>query len=259
MPLSKPYNPYGSCVELWKNKDRFRCIHGPVGTGKTLACGVMLYIQAKKYPGSRSLIVRKTRADLTNSTLDVMESFLPPSIIGKGRRSNRISYRFNNGSEILLGPLDDPQRWQSANLDHIYIEEAIECDKRDFEYLNTRLRNNKMDGHYLTLCTNPGSSTHWIKQLMDVGKVTSIQSTWADNPYLPEGYIESIKDTCTGVRYDRLCKGIWSKNAGCIFETFERETHVNHLNSSPSTSTPSSRSPSSTWIKRCTGRASKSS
>jgi len=47
-----------------------------------------------------------------------------------------------------------------------------------------------------------------------------------DNPYLPADYVETLKQTLTGVYYRRYYLGEWCLAEGAIFEFFDKKLHV---------------------------------
>jgi phage terminase large subunit len=114
----------------------------------------------------RALIVRKTRTSLTESALVTFEDKVLPehSRLTEGaQRRLRQSYSYPNGSNIVVGGLDDSQRVMSTEYDMIYVMEAIEATENDWENLTTRLRNGVMPYQQIIADTNPDAPTHWLK------------------------------------------------------------------------------------------------
>jgi len=125
----KKYRPYGAAREMWCCKEKEILIDGPAGTGKTRAIVEKANLIAMKYPGSRILFVRATRASLTQSVLVTFEEKVLPegSPVKKGARKDfRQSYRYPNGSEIVLGGMDNPDRIMSTEYDIICAFESTE-------------------------------------------------------------------------------------------------------------------------------------
>ena len=76
-------------------------ISGPAGTGKSRGCLEKLHFLASKYAKMRGLIVRKTRASLTESALVTFEEKVVPAnhpILNGAGRAHRQAYRYPNGS-----------------------------------------------------------------------------------------------------------------------------------------------------------------
>lgn len=101
---------------------------GAAGTGKTLAILKKLNDIAWKYPGARIGILRKVRADLAQTTLVTFER----DVLGMNNpicrgvlRENRLSYRYPNGSEIVIGGMDRPGKVLSGEYHVFYVAEEI--------------------------------------------------------------------------------------------------------------------------------------
>src|SRR6185503_15522316 len=111
-PGQRPYTPYGAAETLLYCRDNELILEGPADTGKSRACLEKLHICMSKYPRSRALMVRKTRASLTDSAMVTYEERVLPeaSPIKHGPdRSHRHSYKYSNGSEIVLGGLSNTE------------------------------------------------------------------------------------------------------------------------------------------------------
>ena len=224
------YRPQGACRDILTCRDEVIVTVGPAGTGKTRAVATKIFLRAEKYPGSRHLICRQTRKSCTDTCLVSWENDVLPtghSARGRIRRENRHSYMFPNGSEVVVGGLDDPNKLFSSEWDTIWPNEAIEISKDSKEILQSRLRNGKCAYHQLILDTNPGPPSHWIKDEIDAGKITCIETTHRDNPrYFNEELNEwteegirymGVLQNMTGARYDRLFLGLWSNPEGAVF------------------------------------------
>jgi PBSX family phage terminase large subunit len=230
------YAPRGSALEVLKAKDPEVLLSGPAGTGKSRACLEKLNAVAIKYPGSRQLIIRKTRESLTESGLVTFEEHVRPWCPTHSvQRRMRQAYRYPNGSEIVVGGIDKPGKIMSTEFDTIYVQEATELTKDDWESLNTRLRNGVVPYQQLIADCNPAQPTHWLKQRVDAGATRMIPCRHEDNPrwYDPttnewtrEGrnYIEKL-DRLTGVRYLRLRKGLWAAAEGIVYDDWDAGLH----------------------------------
>jgi len=238
-PGHKYYEPHGNAKRLMYCRDSEMCIHGPVGTGKTRAGLEKFHLCAMKYPKMRALLVRKTRASLTQSALQIFEDHVikegDPIKAGAGR-AHRQSYKYPNGSEIVVGGLDNPDRIMSTEYDMIGVEEAVEATVEDWEKLTTRLRSRVMPYRQIIGMCNPSARTHWLRLRMDERITTEFQSKYEDNPvwwdhekgdWTEEGreYIAKL-DRLTGVRYLRLRKGLWVTAEGAIWPNFDSDIHV---------------------------------
>jgi phage terminase large subunit len=131
-----PFQAYGAALQLWGSKSEEILIEGPAGTGKTRTILEKIHFCMMKYPGSRALLVRKTRESLNESVLTTYEEkVLPvgsPLLLGPQRKF-RTSYNYPNGSRIVIGGMDKPTKIMSTEFDIIGTFETTELNEEDFE------------------------------------------------------------------------------------------------------------------------------
>ena len=187
----------------------------------------------------RGLIVRKTRASLTESALVTFESHVVEegnSCLNGPTRAHRQSYKYDNGSEIVCGGMDKATRTLSTEYDIIYVPEAIELTEDDWEMLTRPLRHGKMPWQQIIADTNPDKPTHWLKKRCDSAKTRILESRHEENPTLwdmasktwtPRGadYIAKL-DALTGPRKQRLRYGRWVQAEGVVYEEWDAAVHV---------------------------------
>ena len=234
------YEPHGGCKVVMQDRSPEVLISGPSGTGKSMACLFKLAMIADNCPGSRTLIVRKTRASCTESVLVTLENqVLPPncSALQGAARENRHVYRFPNKSEIVVGGMDNPDRIMSTEYDVIYAAEATELSEEDWEKLSTRLgRLHKVKYQQMLGDCNPSAPSHWLKQRCDRGDCRMIESRHEDNPLLYErrvnewtsigtSYLARL-DNLTGARKERLRYGRWVAAEGVVYEDWDTSIHL---------------------------------
>jgi PBSX family phage terminase large subunit len=231
----------GAHQDFWRSRDEQVGLSGPAGTGKSRIVLERLNALANKYPNSRHLIVRKTRASCTQSTLVTWEEHVQPNCdVDRMQRNVRDEYRYANGSVVVVGGIDKPTKIMSTEWDTIFIPEAIELNENEFESLDTRLRNGKMPYQQLIFDTNPGPPAHWLKKRANRGQTRMIESRHELNPRMIDArgklteygtaYLGRL-DKLTGVRYQRLRQGLWVASEGMVFSSWEPATHVITYNS----------------------------
>jgi PBSX family phage terminase large subunit len=223
---------------------------GTARTGKSFAWLLKLHTLATKYPKFRGLIVRKTRASLSESALQTFETQVlgtehPLVKNGPSRRFREV-YKYSNGAEIVVDGMDKKTKILSAEFDFIFVQEANECTIDDIEYLRTRLSNDGVplaNGEYfhqLAMDSNPDHPKHWLKQRFESGITKALQSTFKDNPRLynvkqgdwtPFGkdYVFNTLGGLTGIRRDRFFLGLWVAAEGVIYDGFREEIHVTSI------------------------------
>ena len=232
------YEPRGAIDKLWRSRATEVLIPGPAGTGKTRGILEKVHLYLLKYPGTRGLIVRKTRASMTESVLVTFESKVVQAgctLTNQARRT-RSAYDYDNRSTLVVGGLDNPDRIMSTEYDIIAAFEATELSEDDWEKLTTRLRNGKGPYHQIVADCNPAAPSHWLKRRADRGQMQVFDSRHHDNPMLwdeasndwtPAGrkYIGTLS-TLTGHRRARLLDGRWAAAEGLVYPEFDPTVHV---------------------------------
>lgn len=193
-------------------------------------------------PGARALIVRKTLVSLGSTGLVTWREKVAAESIAAGHvvwyggsQQEAAAYRYSNGSTVVVGGLDKPQKVMSSEYDVIFVQEAIELTVDDWEALTTRLRNGKITFQQLIADCNPSTPTHWLKQRADRGDTLMLHSRHEDNPVLfhedgtltevGQDYIGKL-DRLTGVRHHRLRHGRWVAAEGLIYEEWNPAVHL---------------------------------
>lgn len=226
-PAQRPYQPFGAALQLFYCKADEVLLDGPAGTGKSRACLEKINLVASKYPGCRILLVRKTRASMSQSTLVTWETKVLPegSPIAEGAgRAHRQSYVYPNGSEVVVAGMDNPVKIMSTEYDLIYVAEATEITEEDWESLTTRLRNKVVPYQQLIADCNPAGPTHWLNQRCLTKKTTRLLSRHEDNPTVDDAYLTKLRNL-TGVRRKRLYEGVWAAQEGLVYP-FDAAVHV---------------------------------
>jgi PBSX family phage terminase large subunit len=222
---------------------------GAAGTGKSRACLEKINAVCLKYPGTRALVIRKTLVSLAGAALVTWEKQVVVEAMAAGDVSyfggsarEPAQYRYGNGSVVVIGGLDKPEKVMSTEYDIAYVQEATELTEIDWEHITSRLRNGMMPYQQLIADCNPAEPTHWLKVRCDRGSCIMLESKHEDNPILfdelrHDGIVEykltergqeymGILDRLTGVRYARLRKGRWVAAEGAIYEDWDQSRHL---------------------------------
>lgn len=245
--MTHRYQPFGTAIEAFKHKGPELLYAGPAGTGKSKCLLEKLHAMMLKYPGARGLIVRKTLASLGSTALVTYEQHVAKEHLANGEvkwfggsPKEAACYKYKNGSVIVVGGMDKAMKIMSSEYDVCYAQEATELLESDWEAITTRLRNGKIPYQQLIADANPDVPTHWLKVRCDTGKTHHIRSRHEDNPILfhqnPDGttggltevganYIAKL-DALSGVRYQRLRKGVWCAAEGLVYEEWNPDVHV---------------------------------
>lgn len=175
---------------------RFNVFYGGAGSGKShfVAQKTLLKILQSK---RKLLVIRKVGNTLKDSVWAMYLKLLyqMPQVISRVNKSD-FTIELINGSVILFKGLDDKEKIKSIEgITDIVIEEASELTEDDFDQLNLRLRA-KCGDLQIHLMFNPVSKVNWVyKRFFEHGTpedTVIIHTTYKDNPYLPQEYINSL-------------------------------------------------------------------
>lgn len=224
-------------MPLFFDRHRYLVLMGGGGSGKSIFAGRKILERAVSEPGHRFLVCRKVGKSLRESCFRQLEGmvtkYYPDAGVHVMRSEMRITFR--NGSEIIFSGLDDVEKLKSIyHITGIWIEEASEIDKRDFQQLDIRLRDESPYYKQIILSFNPISATHWLKAYFfdrkDPRAVTS-RSTYRDNRFLPEEEIRTLE----GFRetdpyyYSVYCLGEWGVIGQTIFPAARVQERLSKL------------------------------
>src|SRR5262245_13847109 len=212
-----------------------------MGGGKSRTGCEEVFDLALDYPGLVALIARQAHTSIVETTKKTMLNFTVPSaLITRSRASNGEDYiELWNGSRIHFVGLDDPMRWYSSEIGFVFFDEAQEIDEEVVLRLITRLRQPGMPNRAM-LTFNPGNPGHWLQRwFIEAGQQREFgmykQELWmegatssigdaefffakaADNPYLPEGYVEETLGGMKEWMRRRYLEGLWEFISGASF------------------------------------------
>jgi len=236
----RPYQPYGSALEAFYNREPEVMVEGPSGTGKSRSWLEKMHLMSSKYDGMRSLLIRKTRESLTQSGLVTFREFVLPVDETVKWRTAEQEFRYVNGSKIVVAGMDKWSKIMSTEYDLIYAMEATELTETDWEALTTRCRFGRVSYNQVVGCCNPDVPWHWIKARENKGFLKMIYSKHQHNPVLfdqvtkewtEKGNQYMLKlQRLTGVRKLRLYKGIWAAAEGLIYNEWDPTLHLLNRN-----------------------------
>jgi phage terminase large subunit len=230
------YFPRGAARDVFFCRAPEVLLSGPAGTGKSRGALERLHRTLLKTANVRALIVRKTRASLTQSGIVTYEQRVLHPMDGVDWRTQEQEYRYRNGSVLVVGGMDKATKVMSSEYDIIYVMEATELSEHDWESLTTRLRNGVLPYQQIMGDCNPDSPIHWLYARTQSNQTAMLESRHEDNPILwdaargewtPRGaeYIATL-DRLSGVRLLRLRKGVWAAAEGMIHDGWDRNIHV---------------------------------
>ena len=237
---------------FWKSPAFIRAYGGAMGGGKSRCICEMAQARALEYPGIQILICRQERASIQHTTKRTYKSeVLAPELapyMAKKESAGEDWIRYPNGSVVHFAGLSEPERWFSAEIGMLIVDQVEECDETTIIKLITRLRQRGMPNDVL-LSFNPESPGHW---LMDwcikgaertefgfrkdalypsdsdapLGTMEFVFASPKDNPHLDEHYISKLEGMPRHWRR-RYLEGKWEFVSGTSF--FDADALAYHM------------------------------
>lgn len=248
LPPNLPDGPIRAFKARGDNRTVFTCLDpeilcvGGAGSGKTRAILEFLHRMCIERPNLRVLICRKARATLASTALATYERDVDPFAQGVkwfgGNDHAPAAYLYPNGSQIIVGGMDDPGKILSSFYDLAYLNEVTELSEEEYETITTRLRNGVIRSMRVISDCNPTFAKHWVNRRALLGKMTRLTTTLKDNPayYDDDGnptelgnrYIRTL-ESLSGSRRERFLLGQWVGVENAIYPHFDRKLHVRPL------------------------------
>jgi hypothetical protein len=233
------YQPNPKQAEFHKLAAKYRGFCGGWGNGKTSGGCAEFFTRLVEFPGTNSIVARKTRPELRTTTWAMLVDGdvnptgwrgIPKEVIETYNRSD-LYIKLRNGSQIHGLPLDDPKKLENYNLGLFMIDQAEECSEEVLLKIHGRLRqhNSPREGLWLF---NPDGHNYLWKRFIDPNRkdawkrlYKSIEATPFDNPNLPADYLEQFEGL-PDHWYRRYVAGSHDVFVGQIFVHFDPDLHV---------------------------------
>lgn len=231
------------------NPSKNRLYSGAFRAGKTMAGSHEAIKLSVDYPGNVGLICRETYPELERTTMKTFFEVLSryENALGGtlgdsqynsggiiGFRAQKMSYHFNNGSMIYFAHTDNVSQFKSMEIGWFWLDEGTELIEDVYKMLISRLSLASIPANALKcfVTTNPDTYGNWVykwfyeKQLKNYAV---IETTSYDNPYLPEGYVDSLESAYDEDLQARYLKGMWGNLEGMVYKNFNPAIHVKDI------------------------------
>jgi phage terminase large subunit len=186
---------------LRESKERIKRLQGGAGSGKSIAVAQhILFERIMKQPGHRAFCFRKVgrtvRESIFRTYLDMIEEYDLRAEFKVNKSEFSLTFT-PNGNFISCGGMDDREKVKSIkDPTVIWMEEATEFDREDFQQLNLRLRKKGLINEII-LSYNPISKANWIYTDFDE-KVAYpghlyLKTTYQDNRFLHDDYTKELE------------------------------------------------------------------
>lgn len=228
----------GAALALQSAFEHEVVISGPYESGKTFPTLWRFDSLLREYPRTQALMVRKVRVDMDSSCIQtyrkVIERRGGVSPFG-GEKPQWFDY--SNGSRFWIAGLDNPGKALSAEYDFVYVNQAEQLSRDDWETLTTRCTGRAGNSPFSQIVgdCNPGGEGHWILKRQMLGILRLLKSVHKDNPRLyhadgtltPEGEKSmAVLNGLTGIRRKRGLEGEWVGAEGLYFEEWDDDLHT---------------------------------
>jgi predicted phage terminase large subunit-like protein len=191
---------------------RFRLFTGGVGSGKTFA-GALATLRMPA--GSRGMVVAPTYPMLKDASLKVWREMGDAVTVNLNR--SEMTARLIDGTEVLFRSADKPDRLRGANLGWVWIDEGAYCKKETWDVLLGRVR--LKPGRVWVTTTPRGEN--WLYDVFGPDNRTEdhylVRAATTENPYLPQHYIDSLRQRYTEQQRLQEMEGEFVTLQGAIF------------------------------------------
>jgi len=210
-----------------------------MGGGKSYALCAEAIRLSLDYPGNVGIMARKEFRALSKTTMVTFGRLCPQGIIKNFDKTKSIIDFIptdKNGlcsSRIYFMDCESSDKFKSMEVGWFALDEATEINQEVFDVLTTRLRhrlpNGKCPRYTGFLASNPAPG--WVKErfvTQDKANHDFIAALPTDNPYLPQGYVDEIREANEGNEdfIEAYLKGNWNVFAGQVYKQFSFRVHV---------------------------------
>lgn len=201
---------------------RINIFEGSVRSGKTYISLIMWGFWVAGSPKEKAyLMAGKTLTTLKRNVLEPMKTLFGESFSYSIPKKEGELF----GRKIYLEGASNSEsesKIRGMTLMGAYCDELTLFSEDFFVMLLSRLSEK---GAKLFATTNPDSPAHWVKRsYLDNKKLDllSMKFTLLDNIFLPQKYVESLKNEFFGVYYDRYILGEWVAAEGRVYDGFSQ-------------------------------------
>lgn len=203
---------------------------GSAGSGKSWFVTQKIVLRCVREP-IRVLVCRRYGSTIRNTVFNGFKEVLKSWQLLKyvDIRETDFHIQFPNGSEIIFMGLDEETKLLSmSNISVVFIEEIYEVPEEIVEQLNLRMRGQAKNQSIIG-CFNPINKSSWLYNFCVINPPDSFilsETTFLDNPFLSQEYIDAIKglETRNPRKYWVYGLGNWGSDyEGLVFQNWKVE------------------------------------
>jgi phage terminase large subunit len=200
-----------------------------IGSGKSFIGSHWAKEKAFHEPEAYGLIAANTYTQLRNATLHTFFGVL---------EQHSINYKYNQMRNIItIGQtkvyaysLDNYENLRGIEVGWIWLDETRDTERAAFDVALGRLRHRKAKRRQIRLTSSPSGFNWLYDYFAGPNKKPGyriIQGSSFDNPFLPTGYIDSLKESYDQKMYEQEVLGQFvNTGVGQIYYAFSRPKNV---------------------------------
>lgn len=200
-----------------------------IGSGKSFIGSHWAKEKIFSEPGAPGFIGANTYNQLQNATLHTLFAVLEQHSINYkyNRQRNLISV---GGTKVYAYSLDNYENIRGIEVGWAWLDETRDTERAAFDVVLGRLRHRGAKQRQIRLTSSP-SGFNWLYDYF-AGPTRKpgyriIQGSSFDNPYLPEGYVESLRSSYDQKMYEQEVLGQFvNTGVGQVYYAFQREKNV---------------------------------
>lgn len=216
-------------MDFITSNERNVLFSGGIGSGKSFIGAHWAKEKMAASPKTRGFIGANTYNQLRNATLatffKVLEEFQVPYKYNQQRNIIETC-----GRVIYAYSLDNFDNIRGIEVGWVWLDEVRDTTEDAFKVVLGRLRDKHEENHQIRLTSSP-SGFNWLYDYFVGAKKTKdfkiITGSSFDNPFLPAGYVDSLKSTYDEKTYQQEVLGQFvNTGQGQVYYAFSRQKSV---------------------------------
>lgn len=204
-------------------RGRYLNIYGGAGSGKSIFAGQKLILRSLLEKAHKFLLVRKVHKTIKGSQYELIKRYIYKYELNKHFEFKEGYIKcISNGNEFITAGLDDVEKLKSIEgVTGIWIEEATELSREEFNQVDLRLRGNLLNYKQIILTYNPIDHLHWLNAIK-LKDCLTIQTTFKDNKFIDKEYISTLEQLQeqNPEYYKIYALGQWGVKLDLIYKPF---------------------------------------
>jgi len=224
--------------EFLESKIKFTLLSGGIGSGKSWVGSHYIINRVRNFPNSLHFIGTNTYSQLRDSTLSCLFGVLSDLGISFSYNQNHGLLEFLGG-KVLCKSMENFNSIRGIEIGTFWLDETRDLKEEAFQVLMGRLRCKNCDKLEGRLTSSP-AGFNWLYDYFTpdgehrTDEFELINASSFNNPHLPHGYIESMRDQYTEAFFKQEVLGEFINiTSGRVYFAFDREKHVKDISRRP--------------------------